>query len=182
MTQIAIIAIDPGNKTGITFGSPFVGPDHWRKEAYDFTPKSATKTRAKEPDYYRYGHLCNKLEDIVKELLEYGYSKLYLVCEDAEGFMRGKSAVKVSHSYRGAIKAFCYQRNIEYIEIQPNDLKFFVTGKRSAEKTEMIEFAKNKYGYIGHDDNVADSMHLFAYGIEWINKNYPKECQTKNHI
>lgn len=165
--MIGIIGIDPGNKTGITYGvyNEDTGIYYATNTLHNFTPASSTKKREAEPEYLRYGKLFKELTELITDAKHNG--KVYVVCEDAEGFMRGKAAVKVSHSYRGVIKACCCVHDVEYIDIQPMDLKYFVTGKKSSDKLEMIKFAREKYGYMGNDDNIADSIHLFHYGIDY---------------
>lgn len=154
-----ILAIDPGNKSGISHGWENATP---KIEFRDFTPKSATKTRQKEAEHNRYGKLWNTINEIVEPIL-FDASEVIIICESAAGFQKGKAAIEVSNQYRGCVKSYAYVNNCRFVNIQPNDLQRFATGKGRAEKTEMIEVAKNKYGFKGTDDNEADSLIMWHF-------------------
>ena len=159
-----IIAIDPGNKTGISYG---YADDNIVTELVDLTPKSGTKTRKAEEKHIRYGKLFNKLTEIYK-LWNYEGLTVTLICEGAAGFTKGKSAVEVSNKYRGIVEAFAAIHNLNYIGIQPNDLQRWATGKGRAEKTEMMKVAADRYGYKGTDDNEADSLLMYHFAKEQV--------------
>ncbi len=80
--------------------------------------------------------------------------------------MKGKSAVMVSNQYRGAVKAFACTINSKFVNIQPNDLQRYATGKGKADKIEVMAVAKERYGYTGNDDNESDSLILFHFAKE----------------
>jgi len=161
-----IIAIDPGNKTGITYGYSNAKPI---TELHDFTPKPATKGSKKTPGrkaeekHIRYGKLFLLIQKIIRQETN-PTTEVVVVCEGAAGFTKGKSAVEVSNKYRGVVEAFAAIHNYTYIGIQPNDLQRWATNKGRAEKTEMMKVAFEKYGYKGTDDNEADSVLLWHFG------------------
>ena len=154
MNNRYVIAIDPGTVTG------------WATEngvgVEDLTPKAAapTKGRVKEPEYSRCGklwHLLVTLRSCDRD------TDAVVVCEGARGFMKGKDAVRVSNELRGVVKAFCHSHGLQYVEVQPQDLQRFVTGRCQVPKEEMLGLAKERYGYTGDDDNAADALHLLAW-------------------
>lgn len=159
-----IIAVDPGNNSGITFG--LMGGQTY-VEGHDFTPKKATKKRAAEPEHLRYGKLLKQLVNIVNDYKASNVQSIVIGIETANGFVaKGKSAGQILHEYRGVVKAFAGFRGYLFHPIQPADLKRFALGKGVGEKTEMIAFAKKAYGYQGTNDNEADSLILW----HWINE------------
>lgn len=160
-----IIAIDPGNKTGLVYGYDCLTP---RIELCDFTPKSATKKRAADEKHIRYGSLWNKLQRTILPVPN--IESVHVICENAAGFMKGKSAVEVSNKYRGVVEAFCAVHEIQYTAIQPNDLQRWATGKGKAEKSEMIKVATDRYGFTGTDDNQADALLMWHFLKEQLTR------------
>mgnify|MGYP001330982979 CR=1 FL=1 len=154
-----ILAIDPGSRAGWAMmrnGERFSG-------VWDNAPQRQTKARPADPKYYRVFYAYVALQFFCDS---YGYPDL-IVCEDAAGFMRGKSAVEASHKYRAIIEFFCAKHNIKLVYVQPADIKRFATGKGNADKTEMIAVARDKYGYTGNDDNEADAIIIREWGITY---------------
>ena len=156
-----ILSIDPGTLTGrtITDGKTF------KTARWNIATKPKTKKRPAEPRHFRLLKLWNHLEGTLSE-----YSIDAIVYEGAQGFMRGKAAVEVSHKLRGVIELFGAMHNIHVIMIEPNDLKQFALGKQSGDKGEMIG-AANALGYNGYEDNEADSF-LIA---KWYCKQYMQQ-------
>ncbi len=156
-----IIAIDPGNHTGITYGFENTIPT---TELHDFTPKAGTRGTVKkqgrkaEEKHVRYGKLFLLLQTRTNP-----NDEIVVICEGAAGFTKGKAAVEVSNKYRGVVEAFASINNYTYIGIQPNDLQRWATGKGRAEKSEMLAVAAAKYGYKGNDDNEGDSVLLWHF-------------------
>jgi len=168
-----IIAIDPGTVTGYACSSGQHG-------AWDLTPAKARKrppTEA-EPEHARVGKLFARVSVAIGSYLfpfaPTTAQRVVVVCEGAAAFQRGKAAVRVSHELRGAVKAAVWHQasllddesRVSYLEIQPQDLKRFATGKANADKPEMVAAARRMCGYQGEDDNVADALLL----LEWARK------------
>ncbi len=150
-----ILAIDPGTKAGATF----VDGNEIHTELWNVAAKTKTKKRPGEPKYFRLRHLWAHLDD-------YGKFTELIVCEGAQGFMRGKAAIEASHKYRGVIELFGALNGIEVVMIDPNDLKEFALGKRSGSKDEMIA-AANRLGYEGNEDNEADSYLIAKWAVKY---------------
>jgi len=172
-----IIAIDPGNNTGITYGYSDQKPI---TELHDFTPKPATKGNSKKParkaeeKHIRYGKLFTLLTMISPAdngviFPVQSPCEIIIICEGAAGFTKGKAAVEVSNKYRGVVEAYAAVKNCTYIGIQPNDLQRWATGKGRAEKTEMLKVASERFGYQGTDDNEGDSVLLYHFAKSTIN-------------
>jgi len=64
----------------------------------------------------------------------------------------------------GMIRAALYDRGWGFYAIPPNTLKKFATGNGHANKTEMVQAAEKRLGYLGHNDNEADALWLRAVG------------------
>ena len=157
------LAIDPGTKTGYTLGALL--PTLNKIKIYEVgewnnAAKKATKKRQAEPKHFRLKHLWDNICNV-----NYDNSVEAIICEGAAGFMRGKAAVEASHKFRAVIQLYCALNDVQYIEITPADLKFYATGKRTAEKNEMIKQAQ-KLGYEGHNDNEADSFLILKWYVE----------------
>ena len=150
-----LVCIDPGTKAActVTDGEKFE-TQLWRVAA-----KTKTKKRPGEPKYFRLMHLWNMLESVC-------WNTSLIVCEGAQGFMRGKSAIEASHKYRAVVELFGAMREIEVVMIDPNDLKEFALGKRSGSKEEMIA-AANRLGYEGNEDNEADSYLIAKWAVKY---------------
>lgn len=58
------------------------------------------------------------------------------------------------------LEEFCEQNNIDYRSYSATEIKKFATGKGNAGKPLMIQAAKDKYNYLGNDDNEADAIHM----------------------
>jgi hypothetical protein len=152
-----ILAIDPGTKAGATWTNGEI----YHTELWNVAAKTKTKKRPAEPKYFRNMHLWKKMEEA-----DVQWGVTLIVCEGAQGFMRGKSAIEASHKYRAVIELFGALNNISVVEIAPNDLKEFALGKRSGSKEEMIA-AANRLGYEGTEDNEADSYLIAKWAVKY---------------
>ena len=72
----------------------------------------------------------------------------------------GQHANSIIHQAKliAILEEFCEENNIEYRAFSASEIKKFATGKGNANKQEMIDAAKTKYGYTGSDDNEADAI------------------------
>ena len=75
----------------------------------------------------------------------------------------GKHANSIIHQAKliANLEEFCENLGIAYNASSASEIKKFATGKGNASKDEMIQAAKDKYGYNGNDDNEADAIHLW---------------------
>ena len=73
---------------------------------------------------------------------------------------RNQGAVIVHSELQGQIKVICEDMNIAYRGYSSKEIKLFATGKGNANKSVMIQAAKDKLGYTGNDDNEADALWL----------------------
>ncbi|WP_394548834.1 hypothetical protein [Priestia aryabhattai] len=89
------------------------------------------------------------------------------------------------------IRAELYKRRIPYIEVSPNSLKKFATGKGNCKKDAMVLPIYKKWGFESDSDNIRDAyvlsrvamamsmpQKLTAYQQEAIN-NIQKEMRKK---
>ena len=75
----------------------------------------------------------------------------------------GRHANSIIHQAKliAILEEFCEDLGISYSASSASEIKRFATGKGNANKEEMIQAAKDKYGYMGSDDNEADAIHLW---------------------
>jgi Holliday junction resolvasome RuvABC endonuclease subunit len=177
----AILALDPATVTGWArnYGKPedpkqLFAPDSsieigdctvltgvWKLKVL---PAAPTKGRKAEPTHERLFKMWDHLETLMDS---YGTPEL-LVMEDSEAVsFKGKKAGEASHQFRAVVLLWCRLRDVEPVQISPNDLKRYGVGKGKADKGEMIEAAQRKYGYAGNEDNEADALHALAWGMEF---------------
>ena len=60
--------------------------------------------------------------------------------------------------------------HIPWMEVSPNELKKFVTGKGNATKDIMMQQVLKKWGYEAKDNNVADAYALAMIGVDYLCK------------
>jgi len=149
------LCIDPGTSTGITITDGYT----YKTELWNLAARAKTKKLPGEPKHFRLLNFWRKLESTQGENID------LIVCEAATGFIRGRSAVEASHKFRAVVELYSAFYGIELVYVEPNDLKEFALGKRSGEKPEMIA-AANRLGYVGNDDDCADSYLL----AKWTEK------------
>jgi len=155
-----ILALDPATETGwalyhcgkTTSGSIKLGA------------LPATKKRKAEPEHYRCRNLWSWL---AQHCLVFGFPNL-IIFESLEGFVaKGKKAAQVNNELRGVVKAFAGVNDIALLAVQPVDVKRFATGKGNADKPEMVEAARSKYGYLGDNNNEADAILILQWALKY---------------
>jgi Holliday junction resolvasome RuvABC endonuclease subunit len=155
-----ILALDPGTETG--WALYHLG--NTRSGSHKMTALPATKKRKAEPEHYRCRNMWSWL---AQTCLLYGYPNL-IVFESLEGFVaKGKKAAQVNNELRGVIKAFAGVNDIALLAVQPADVKRFATGKGNADKVEMVEAARSKYGYLGDNHNEADAILILQWALKY---------------
>lgn len=180
-----LIAIDPGNHMSIVHGTENYAPI---VDIHDLSPKPATKGKAGKPatkkkpatlgvpgrlaeaEHIRYGKIWHELLMIRNNFSNCidNNNDVVIIMESVTAFsQKSKRAGEVGNAMRGVIKAFAAYNNIKFVAIQPQDVKRFATGKGVAEKSEMIEVARSRYGYSGTDDNEADAIIIWHWAKEY---------------
>jgi len=154
------IGIDPATKTG------FALPGN--SGFWDLKVKTEAKSlgRKAEPRRCRPGKLFVHLDELRASLGKPEDLDIVLVCEGAAAFTRGKAAVRLSHELRGAVQTWCWVNDVTYVEIEPQDLKKFASGKGNTPKEVMVEIARSKYKPDCTNDDEADALHLLAWAQE----------------
>jgi Holliday junction resolvasome RuvABC endonuclease subunit len=151
LSQTKILAIDPASILGWAVSESEYG-------TWDL------RTRKDESMGMKLLRLRAKLEEV---LMLTGFN--VLVYEQPGG--RHTGAIIHQSKLIGKIEEFCAERGIEFRAYSASAIKKFATGKGNAGKPDMITAAKEKYKYVGEDDNEADALHLlhlakFELGIK----------------
>lgn len=63
------------------------------------------------------------------------------------------------------IRYFLWQENIPYIDVPPNSLKKFVTGKGQAKKEEVMMYVLKRWDYTSKTNDIADAVGLGMFGL-----------------
>lgn len=63
------------------------------------------------------------------------------------------------------IRYFLWQEDIPYIEVPPNSLKKFVSGKGQSKKEELMMFVLKKWDYTSATNDIADAVGLGMFGL-----------------
>lgn len=140
MEEVNLLSLDVATKTG------------WKTKTasgvWDFSLKRD------ESSGMRILRFISKIKEVVK------LEKINLISfERTAGFH--KNALIVQAELHGALKLYCEENEIPYTAYSATEIKKFATGKGNANKDAMIRYAKEKYGYLGKDDNEADAIHIF---------------------
>lgn len=75
---------------------------------------------------------------------------------------RYKAALVTQSELHGTLKLWAKDNSVPFRAYSAAEIKKFATGKGNCGKPAMIQAAKEKYGYQGNNDNIADAMHLYA--------------------
>ena len=138
--KLKILALDPATKCGWAISKDIYG-------VWDL------KTRKDESWGMKLIRLKAKLDEILKS------NKLDLIVYERPGG-RFTGPIITQSKITGIIEMFCEENGISYRAYSSGEIKKFATGKGNAGKPLMIDAAKQKFGYEGDDDNVADALHL----------------------
>jgi len=77
---------------------------------------------------------------------------------------RGGAATEILVGMRGILLTYCQDNRIETVEVPPNTLKKFATGRGNASKADMIADLEAKHSIKTDNDNIADAAWLVYYG------------------
>lgn len=75
------------------------------------------------------------------------------------------------------IRYFLWQENIPYIEVPPNSLKKFVTGKGQGKKEEIMMFVLKKWGYTSATNDIADAVGLGMFGLGCLGHHFDAKAK-----
>ena len=135
-----ILALDPANVCGYAHSDGRTGI---------FKLKSSRKAEAP-------GDRLMRLHDAMAGFL---YCTDVIAYEDAGmGAIRNRSTQASLNELRSVIKLFASAYGLGLVEANIKSIKKFATGKGNAEKQDMILAAKERYGFVTDDDNVADAF------------------------
>jgi Holliday junction resolvasome RuvABC endonuclease subunit len=83
----------------------------------------------------------------------------------------GQHANSIIHAAKmvAMIEIYCEEIGINYRAYSAGEIKRFATGNGNANKQKMIDSAKQKYGYVGKNDNEADAIHLYHLAKQDLN-------------
>lgn len=63
------------------------------------------------------------------------------------------------------IRYFLWQEGLPYIDVPPNSLKKFVTGKGQAKKEEIMMYVLKRWDYTSKTNDIADAVGLGMFGL-----------------
>jgi Holliday junction resolvasome RuvABC endonuclease subunit len=82
-----------------------------------------------------------------------------------------KAAIISASEMVGVLHALCIEKGVEITAYSAGEIKKFATGKGNANKAQMVQAAKEKYGYIGDSDDESDAIHLYYLTDADLNSN-----------
>lgn len=146
-----VLSLDPASETGWATSKEIYG-------TWDL------KTRKDESMGMKLIRLESKLNEIHK------LKNLDIIVYERPA---GRHAHSIIHQSKliAVIEKFCEENDINYKAYSAKEIKLFATGKGNAGKPLMIKTAKEKYNYIGNNDNEADALHM----LELFNSEFKKK-------
>lgn len=82
-----------------------------------------------------------------------------------------KAAIISASEMVGVLHDLCIEKGVEITAYSAGEIKKFATGKGNANKAQMVQAAKEKYGYQGTSDDQADAIHLYYLTDADLNSN-----------
>ena len=154
-----ILALDLGTKTGWVLDAGFI--EHGI-QIFDVK-------RGESPGF-RYLRFNRWLEELVlTTILNHGKKKEPVIQPRVDLVVyeqthhRGGAATEVAAGFATRVQEFCARYKIEHAAVHSKTLKKFATGKGNADKSAMIEAARQKLGYQGNSDDEADALWLWQF-------------------
>lgn len=141
-----ILAIDPATACGWAISNEIYGL--WN-----------LKTKKDESTGMKWIRLKSKLKEL------YEVEKFDIIVYERPAGRHTASVISTS-KLCGVIEMFALENGIQYAGFSATEIKKFATGKGNSGKPQMIQAAKDKYGYEGEDDNEADALHLLNLAKE----------------
>ena len=133
-----------------------------------YTKKSNKKNNllSCSDDVIRIFSILKQIEDFIGDI------SVYAIACEAQSYLRNAmSSTKVGFSY-GAIVAMSHFRKIPFYQLQSQDIKEIIAGKRNASKSEIQACIKGKYEIPNWDGKTRDREHFFdaiAAGLAVLN-------------
>ncbi len=93
----------------------------------------------------------------------------YIVCIEGYGFARTAN-IEPLFCIGTLLRYKLYKKGILYVDVPPNNLKKFVTGKGQAKKNLIMKELYKRWGIDTDDDNQADAHGLALFGLAMQNK------------
>ncbi len=146
-----IIALDLATATGYAVGQPGKNPE--------FGTKVLPSTGE---DVGRY--IC-ALEDWLTDLIDF-YEPDLVVYEAPSIFMKTTPiTIEKLVGLTTELQRLCFRRTIRVRSANPSQVKKFWTGRGNAKKPQM-EAAARRYGFSVYDDNQADALAIWHFGVD----------------
>lgn len=164
ITNIRILAIDPGSKN--------LGWAHMLDE--HIVMCGTLKLNGNHPDTYTrlYYFMNMQMDGIQASGSIIRMIPQYIILESFfTGNMRGTTVIP---ELRGVIKLAAYQRNIEVVDIAPQTVKKYVTGKGNADKDMVRRNINERYNMSTSSEDEADSIASGLAGLDYIRRNMMK--------
>lgn len=133
-------------------------------------PRTADELHATadESPEMRHVRLRNALNALARRF--YGpYDDLVVAVEGSKGFSRGIASSGLSNELKGVVRLWCGDHGARYFAaVQPTTLKVFAVGyggskKWKVGKPEMLQAARERFGYTGSSHDEADALILREY-------------------
>lgn len=84
-----------------------------------------------------------------------------------EGYnFHSKTSAVMLGEIGGIIRLALFEAGIFYVEVPPNTLKKYATGKGKGQKAGILVAAGNRLGYAGDNDDEADALWLYAMALD----------------
>lgn len=112
----------------------------------------------KERGWNRANAIMSRIMDLHSE------HKPSLVVLEGYGYANAHSLVTLVE-IGTIIRYMLWQEGVKYIDVPPNSLKSFVTGKGTAKKDEVMMFVLKNWGYESKTNNIADAVGLAMFGL-----------------
>jgi len=146
-TTMRILAIDPAGRTGLAWTDSGIPQGH--------LVETLDSRNEREPGK-RYLLLWKKLCELAPQKI---------IFEELR-FGRGGKTDDVLSGYRAVIRLWCAVYHAPYQTIGASSLKKYATGYGKATKQDMIDKARDLFGYAGNSDDEADALHMLRYATD----------------
>jgi Holliday junction resolvasome RuvABC endonuclease subunit len=107
------------------------------------------------------------MDEICQQVFKSIPDDVELVMLEAIAF-DGHDSSRMLAQLQGIVRMTLFQAKIPFYLVAPNTLKVYATGNGKAGKTEVVQAAEKRLGYLAHDDNEADALWLRAMGTDLL--------------